>query len=293
MIKRLTASALMTGFLVFSPSGLTLSETPLTLTSLTTTETHSFRARLPATLPEPEYSEDDIEAEVVFGRELASKILGRYPALQDDSINNYVNKVGGLLAQYSIRSELNYHFMVLDTDEINAFAAPGGYVFITKGALELVKNEAQLAAILAHEMGHIEQRHYVRAIDLRSQKGSVESGLSAILAGGGTTAAIAFNQAINEMAEILFSKGLQSKQDEFEADASSVWLLVNTGYQPSSLARYFESVDQIKTQQTEQLSNTHPPLQERIKKLQELLNQQGLADLRLATLEERLYENLK
>jgi predicted Zn-dependent protease len=266
------------------------------ITELTEAEVEkktTFRHRLPITIPEPPYTADDIEAEILFGRELASKVLGRYPVLKDDQLNYYVNSVGQVLVQFSARPELTYYFIVMDTPDINAYAAPGGYVFITKGALEQVKNEAELAAILAHEMGHIEERHYVKAIGLRSQKGDTEDGLGAILSGGGAAAATAFSQAVGQAMEILFEKGLQSKKDEFEADEASVWLLVNAGYHPSALMDYFERIRAVKNQQTQVLSDTHPPMDERITRLNNIVNEHGLNNLRLATLEERLNENVK
>ncbi|WP_052501434.1 M48 family metalloprotease [Thiomicrospira microaerophila] len=251
----------------------------------------SFRQRAFTDIVEPEYTADDIQAEIIFGRELASKILGRYPVLRDDKLNDYVSHVGHTLAQFSQRPELTYYFIVLNTDEINAYAAPGGYVFITKGALNKAQNEAQLAAILAHEMGHIEARHYVRAIGLRGTNANADNSLTAILSGGGNAAVVAFNQAVSQAMEILFEKGLQSKQDEFEADAASVWLLVNAGYQPSALADYFVMLSGTPNNQTQVLSNTHPPMNERITELQNILNEHGLDGLRLATLEERLNEH--
>jgi predicted Zn-dependent protease len=251
----------------------------------------SFRQRAFTQIVEPEYTEDDIQAEIAFGRELASKILGRYPVVRDDKLNDYVNHIGHTLAQFSQRPELTYYFVVLDSDEINAYAAPGGYVFITKGAINKAQNEAQVAAILAHEMGHIEARHYVRAIGLRGTNADADNSLTAILSGGGAAAVVAFNQAVSQAMEILFEKGLQSKQDEFEADAASIWLLVNAGYQPSALASYFIMLSDNLNNQTQVLSNTHPPMSERITELQNILNEHGLDGLRLATLEERLNEH--
>jgi len=250
-----------------------------------------FRQRAFSEIVEPEYTEDDIQAEITFGRELSSKILGRYPVLRNDNLNTYVNLIGNTLAQFSQRPELNYHFIVLDSDEINAYAAPGGYVFISKGALNKAQNEAQIAGILAHEMGHIEARHYVRAVGLRGTNADADNSLTALLSGGGAAAVTAFNQAVGQAMEILFEKGLQSKQDEFEADAASIWLLVNAGYQPSALADYFNLFTAIQDTNTKVLSDTHPPMAERITELQNVLNEHGLDTLRLATLEERLNEH--
>lgn len=249
------------------------------------------RLRLNHNYPEPPYTQDDIEAEITFGREVASKVLGKFPALKDDALNSYVNKVGKTLAQNSNRTELNYHFVVLDSDIINAFAAPGGYIFITKGALDQAKDEAELAGILGHEIGHIEKRHYVKRVGIRSQKGNADEGLNAILSTGGLSAAQAFNEAVNQTMEILFEKGLQSKKDEYEADEVSVWLLANTGYDPTALKRYFERVKTIHTPATEILEETHPPMEDRIAKLNTIIEQNGLSGLQQAKLQERFNEN--
>ena len=250
-----------------------------------------YRQRLYANTPEPAYSQDDIEAEIVFGREVASKILAKYPPLKNNQLNTYVNKVGQVLAENGQRPELNYHFVVLDDEMINAFAAPGGYIFITKGAIDQIKDEAELAGILGHEIGHIEERHYVKQVGLRSNKGDPEQGFTAILSGGGLSSAKAFNEAIDQTMEILFEKGLQSKKDEYEADATSVWLLANTGYDPQALKRFFQRIEPIQSAQTEILEETHPPLKDRISKLDSMIKKNDLEGLKQATLEERFNEN--
>lgn len=261
------------------------------ITAQAETSTPDARKRLNYTYPEPPYTQADIEAEIAFGRQLSSKILGKYPVLKDDALNKYVNKVGQLVAENSKRTELNYHFIVIDTPIINAFSAPGGYVFITKGAINQIKDESELAAILAHEIGHIEERHYVKKIGLRSTQGNAEEGLNAILLSGGASAAQAFNEAINQTMEILFSKGLQSKKDEYQADEDSVWLLANTGYDPSALERYFKRIENNHSQDTEILAETHPPLKDRISNLETTLKTNGLSGLQQAKLQERFNEN--
>ncbi|SFC05725.1 Peptidase family M48 [Marinospirillum celere] len=253
----------------------------------------NFRNRLNTELTSGAYTAEDIEAEIHFGRELASKVLGRYPAWDNSKVNLYINKVGQLLVENSQRPELTYRFLALDTDEVNAFAAPGGYVFITRGALDQVANEAELAAILAHEIGHIEHRHYVEAVGLRASQGDLESGLTTMLMGGGATAAIAFDQAVNAMMEIFFETGLQSHEDEYEADQTAVWLLTLVGYHPGALKDFFERVQSQAEQEAAGISRTHPSFADRIQRLESELTTNQLDQLELATLEERLHENLK
>ena len=279
-------------------SSLTLLAVALSLPSLSmasgeTTKplVKKYHERIITKLPQPDYTKEDIETEIEFGHQLASKILGKYPPLKDDKLNRYVNEVGQLLAMHSKRPELTYHFIVLDTPIINAFSTPGGYIFITKGALDQVEDEAELAAILAHEIGHVELRHYVKKIGLKSQKGSGEKSLMAILSGGGTAAVSAFNQAIDETMDILFKEGLHSKKDEFAADEYATWLLVNSGYDPTALKRYFQHIAKIKSQQTAVLTHTHPPLSERIQKLTQMIDKNHLDQAKLAKLEDRFNEN--
>lgn len=250
-----------------------------------------YHQRIYEKIPEPAYSKDDVDTEVVFGRELAAKILGKYPPLKDKKLNEYVNKVGEVIAQQSDRPELTYHFIVVNTDIINAFSAPGGYVFITKGAIDQMDDESELAAVIAHEIGHIELRHYVKKVGLRSTKGKAEDDLSAILSGGDRAAMQAFNEALDETMEILFNKGLQSKKDEFGADQTAVFLLANAGYDPTALERYFKKIEHIHNNETEILAETHPPLDERITKMDQLLKQNGMDTLKLAKLKERFDES--
>lgn len=248
------------------------------------------RERLNTTFPEPAYSKDDIEAEIVFGRELASKITGKYPALKNDKLNQYVNKVGQLVAQSSTRSELSYRFLIIESTDINAFAAPGGYVFITTAALEQVKDESELAGILAHEIAHIEKRHYVKKVGIRSNKLNPEQGFTAILMGGRLSAVQAFQDAIDETLEILFETGLQSHEDELDADETGVWLLANTGYDPTALSRYFKRISKLGTN-TKTITKTHPSLTTRFSKMNQLLKSNQLDKLQQTKLEERYNEN--
>lgn len=248
------------------------------------------RERLNSSSAEPAYSRDDIEAEIIFGKELASKIAGKFKIIKDDNLNKYVNKVGQLVARSSVRSELSYRFMVIQSDDINAFAVPGGYVFITTGALNQVKDESELAGILAHEIAHIEKRHYVKKVGIRSNKASPEQGFTAILTGGGASSVQAFQEAIDETLEILFNKGLQSHKDEFEADATGIWLATNTGYDPTALSRYFKRIAKLDGQ-VKTLKATHPSLEIRANKMDKLLKQHQLDKLQQPTLEERFNAN--
>ena len=101
-----------------------------------------------------------------IGRTVAATVLIKYRPQPDQNLNRYLNEMGQALAQFSTRPETfgGYHFLLLDSDEINAFAAPGGLILVTRGLVQCCRNEDQLAAVLAHEIGHVEKMHGLRAI---------------------------------------------------------------------------------------------------------------------------------
>ena len=143
--------------------------------------------------------EANTEREIDFGRGVSAKILGKYPILRDEGTVRYISQIGtGISAQLG-RPELRYYFGILDTDEINAFAAPGGYIFVTRGALILMSNEAQLAGVLAHELAHVDQKHIVRKLKLQSTDRSVTSGIAQVLGGATLSAKIALER-LNDLA---------------------------------------------------------------------------------------------
>src|SRR5712691_9539629 len=104
------------------------------------------------------------EEERKIGEDVSAKIRQRFGVVQDAAVHKYVTLVGTVLAQHSERPNLAWRFIVLDTDGVNAFASPGGIVHITRGALGLILNEAELAGVLAHEIGHVSHKHAVNAV---------------------------------------------------------------------------------------------------------------------------------
>ncbi len=112
-----------------------------------------------------------------IGRAVAATIISKYPLLQNPALNSYLNKVGLLVAAASDRPETygGYHFAVLNSDEPNAYACPGGIILVNKGLLKQIKNEDQLAAVLAHEVAHVAHRHGIGAIKNRDGQSSVST----------------------------------------------------------------------------------------------------------------------
>ena len=237
-------------------------------------------------------SNEDISEEVRFGREVAARMIGRYGLSTNASLNRYVNLVGQVLARSTNRPELNYHFGVLNTADINAFAAPGGYIFVTRGALEKMQDEAELAGVLAHELIHVNEKHVVRELGIKAQEGSAASGLARLIGGGTETARIAFSQAVDKAIDMLFKTGYK-REDEVAADRGAVAICAVAGYDPGGLARYFERIGVEKGKNTEVLDRTHPAYDARIALLRETMTKEGIDPAAFKTRKERFAEELK
>lgn len=250
-----------------------------------------FRKRLSLTSQEEVYkTTDDIMAEIIFGRELSARILGRYKLLEDESLTRYINLIGKGLAQYAGRPEINFYFGVLDTDEINAFSAPGGYIFITKGALKEIDNEGELAGVLSHEIIHITERHIVKEINLKATDESPVTGLSALIGGATRSFEAVFTHMIDQAYTILFERGYKM-DDELQSDTLGTTLLYNAGYSPEALSVFLKRLKDkglIKT-----IQGTHPGIEERLINLEIFLKEQGLQDIKRPDLKERYHESIK
>lgn len=220
----------------------------------------------------------DVKAEIRFGRGVAARILAHYPPYHDPKLTRYVNLVGNGLAALSSRPELHYHFAVLDTKDINAYSTPGGYVFVTLGALKLMHSESELAGVLAHEIGHVTLKQIVRELNIHGSAKSPEAGLAHFFGGAADPARIAFSQAVDKAMDILFRDGL-SRQDEYAADRVGTMLLAEAGYDPTALERYLARVAKVKGEPTRVIDRTHPPFAVRIARLQQLIAKEGMTGL--------------
>ena len=232
------------------------------------------------------------EREIDFGRSVSAKILGKYPIMRNEQKVRYISQIGtGISAQLG-RPELRYYFGILDTDEINAFAAPGGYIFVTKGALKLMRNEAQLAGVLAHELAHIDQKHIVRKLKLQGVDRSLTSGIAQVLGGASLSAKIALER-LNDLAfKMLMEEGL-SKEDEAEADQKALEMLMSTGYDLQSYLDYLLSLKPYLEQgQAKVLSKTHPTIEFRYNNLREFIIKNNLEKFKGKNNEMRFKTNL-
>ena len=169
----------------------------------------------------------DENEEIAAGREVAGRMLGAAPLVADPDLQAYVNRVGRWVASQTERPDLPWHFGVIDSPAINAFAAPGGYVLVTRGLYEILDSEAQLAGVLGHEIGHVVQRHHITVM----QK-------SAAISAGAQLAQVRdrsqlVSNLIGTGAEV-FARGLD-KSAEFEADRIGIVLAARAGYSPYGL----------------------------------------------------------
>lgn len=236
-------------------------------------------------------AEDDIKAEIVFGRVLAARILGKHSFYENDKLMAYVNKIGKGLAQFANRPEIEFRFAVLDTDIVNAFAAPGGYIFITKGALSKMEDEAELAAVLSHEIAHVTERHIVKELNIKGTDVSPVSGFAQVLGGGTGALKAVFTQVVDQAAEILFDKGLK-KQDEFDSDRVATMIITTAGYDPTALKRYLIKISGAE-KETKGMTGTHPSFAERIKNVDDILAENQLTEKKQAIVKGRFNENVK
>lgn len=207
-----------------------------------------------------------LEEEKEIGRTSAAVLLGAVELFHDKRTQMYVNKVGRWVALQSSRPDLPWRFAVLNDTDINAFAAPGGYVFITKGLLASLRSEAELAGVLAHEIAHVTQKHHLDAIQhqARLKLGGMVVG-AALAERGHDTEKLA---AIAGGARFIYSRGL-NKEDEFEADRIGVVLAARAGYDPYGLPATLQTLDRIndETGRLALLFKTHPKPTERLAQL--------------------------
>ncbi|MDI6735092.1 MAG: M48 family metallopeptidase [bacterium] len=200
--------------------------------------------------------------EVAIGEKVIQQIEKENKILNNPVLTGYVNKVGQKLAEVCFRRDIDYHFKIIDSEMINAFALPGGFIYVYGGALAAMDNEAQLAAVLAHEMGHVAARHGVKQL----QKAQIYGALSSILLKD-EKKAIA---ELSNMAANLVFLGY-SREAEFEADKLGVHFAVQAGYDPKGMLEFFDKLKQKEKKEPgklEVLLRTHPSTSERIGKIE-------------------------
>jgi predicted Zn-dependent protease len=213
--------------------------------------------------------------EIDLGGGIASNLLGAAPLWDNPRVQRYVNRVGRWLALQTERPDLPWQFGVLDDNDVNAFAAPGGYVFITKGLLARINNEAELAGVLAHEISHVLRKHHLQALK-KGARSELMSDLAndVIKSQGGDPR---LSKLVSAGTEI-YARGLD-KQDEFEADRMGVVIAARAGYDPYGLPAVLQTLQSINPNDSNLalMFKTHPALGDRLSLLDGLMSE-SLAD---------------
>lgn len=209
------------------------------------------------------------EQEYYIGRTVGAVVLSKYRAYDNSQVNRYLNVLGQTLAQASDLPGTfgGYHFLVLDSDDINAFATPSGLIFVTRGLLRCCKSEDALAAVLAHEIGHVQLRHGMQAIE----KARVTEALTTIAAEGAKTLGSrevaeltrTFEGAITDITGTLINKGYARGQ-EYRADQISLMILGRVGYDPGGLVEMLSLMKRNLKPGGIDFAKTHPSADDRI-----------------------------
>jgi predicted Zn-dependent protease len=209
---------------------------------------------------------DSMEEEIAVGRQLAGDLLGAVKLLRDDRLQAYVNKVGRWVASQTERADLAWYFGVLDSSDINAFALPGGYVFITRGLYARLGSEAELAGALGHEIGHIIMQHHIKVLKQSRMVGAASSLLGREI-GGNSIGNAAAQNLLGNGAEAV-ARGLD-KDAEFEADRIGVVLATRAGYSPFGLPAVLQKISRTSAGDSSValLFKTHPSPQDRLSRL--------------------------
>ncbi|GAB4512265.1 MAG: M48 family metalloprotease [Sulfuricaulis sp.] len=193
--------------------------------------------------------------EIEIGKGVAANLLGAAPPVNDPQLQAYVNRVGLWVALHSERPDLPWHFAVLDTNGVNAFATPGGYIFITRGMLLRMRDEAELAGVLAHEVTHVVEKHALKTMRKGALTGLAGDALSNYAEKKGKEE---FTKIVSAGTE-LYTRGLD-KEDEFAADRGGVVMATRAGYDPYGLPSVLQTLASInpKDDAVSLMFKTHP-----------------------------------
>jgi predicted Zn-dependent protease len=211
------------------------------------------------------------EEEQSIGQAIALQVIARYGGVYEKpELTRYVNLVGRAVAFTCDRADIEYRFAILNHDSINAFAAPAGYIFITRGLLKTVRNEAELATVLGHEIGHVTQKHILDIIQRSKQiAGVAQTGLAYAKQNPDL-----FKNVIDGAVKKLLDEGLDQSK-ELESDRLGVIFASRVGYDATAYATMLERLRTLKGDD-QAFFKTHPNFSNRISVVQSTIREQGL-----------------
>jgi predicted Zn-dependent protease len=211
--------------------------------------------------------EIDEKQEIDIGRDMGSRLLGAAPLVADARMQRYVNNVGRWLAAQTERPDLPWQFGVLEAPQVNAFAVPGGTIFVTRGLLERMRSESELAGVLAHEIAHVLQKHHLKAIQKNAKASLAGDALSLALQDQNSMV----RDKLISLGTELYARGLD-KSDELEADRLGVVIAARGGYDPYGLPTVLQVLQRANPEDSglALMFKTHPPAAERLEALEKI-----------------------
>ena len=217
------------------------------------------------------------ENEYYIGRATAAIILNDYDLYNEPNLTKYLNKICGAITINSEKPDLynGYYVAVLDSDEINAMATPGGHILITRGLLKCTSNEEELASVIAHEIAHIQKQHSISAIKTSRFK-DLSLNVASLAINESDNDEVkqmmsVFGDSVDDVVSSLVLNGF-SQEQEFEADSYALELLNNAGYNPHSIVNMLKTLEQNQANHKRGFVKTHPEPKKRIKKIEKELN---------------------
>ena len=229
------------------------------------------------------------QQELALGEQYAADVNQQLPIVEDAAIHRYINDLGSRIQQQPGTRDIPYTFYVVNIDQVNAFAIPGGHVYINRGLIERSSNLSELAGVVGHEIGHVEARHGAEQLE-RMQAANAGYAVATVLLGHEPEGAA--GAAVQVGAQAYFAH--HSRADEFEADSVGVRLVHSTGIDPSGVASFFQKLldDRERTPSLlEQWFATHPLTEERIQRVQALIAE--LPPQTVATIDAPDYQDFK
>lgn len=250
-----------------------------------------------------ELDDKDQAEEIQMGQETSQALLSQKTLTEDDLLQRYINKVGYWLVRHTSRPNLPWRFIVINDTSVNAFAAPGGYVFITTGMIGSLTNEAELAGVLAHEIAHVLKRHHLEAIQDTAQRGLL-SDLAVLSAQTHQARQSEGNKSIDhpDIASVfeknirkLYEKGLE-RDDEIEADLIGIHLAAKAGYDPYAFVSVLQAIQSQEQNRQDDLLHfiqTHPAAETRLEALEPTLAKLEHYELEMRILSQRFISNTR
>jgi predicted Zn-dependent protease len=212
--------------------------------------------------------EIDQKQEIEIGQDMAARLLGAAPLVANPGLQRYVNHVGRWLASQTERPDLPWRFGVLDAPQLNAFAVPGGTIFLTRGLVQSMKSEAELAGVLAHEIVHVVKKHHLKAIQKNAQTALAGDALSLALERSGRNSES--REKLISFGTEMYSRGLD-KGDELDADRLGVVIAARGGYEAYGLPAVLQTLQAMNPEDSSLalMFKTHPSPAERLDALSE------------------------